>query len=260
MPGPSIPPLLVHLGGRPFSFYPAILNTEHNQWIYESATWSEVSVRNCKTNQSIAIPRQYLGEISSVDAPVVIVGLLQELECHAGAVLPVERRVIEMPLAANGAPPIWKEQRSGARAPVVGIRVEDPRGSRAGRLILAGVALGVAGCVLAINLYRGGVNASRAFYAPASRADLGLRPGDDVRAVTRIFGNPPGDTWQSAGPQRGFRILSYPSRGLRVVLLGASPSAAVYLGVLDRNWRPVEAIRMPDGSSSYALLESIRKF
>ena len=260
MPAPSIPPLLAHLGSRPFSFYPAILNTGHNQWVYESATWSEVMVRNRKTNQSIAIPRQYLGEISSVDAPVVIVGLLQELEYREDAVLPAERRVIEMPLAVNGPLPSWKERPSGVRAPVVGIRVEDPRGSRAGRLVLAGVALGVAGCLLAISLYRGGVNASRTFYAPALRADLGLRAGDDAAVVTRLLGNASEDTWQSTAPHRGFRVLTYRGRGLHIVLLGSSPGDATFLGVLDRSWRPMEAIRLPDGSNAFALLRSVGKF
>src|SRR5579871_455560 len=259
MPAPSIPPLLAELGRRPFSFYPAILQIEHNQWVYEGSTWSEVTVRHEKTNESIVIPRHYLGEISSVDAPVVMVGLLKELECRDGVALPAERRVIEMPLAANGALPVWKEHRSGVPATVVGIRVEDSRRSPAVRLILAGVALGVAGCVLAINLYRGGVNASRAFYAPAQRADLGLRAGDNAAAVSRLLGGAAADTWQNTAPHRGFRVLSYPSRGVRVVLFGSEPADATFLGVLDRTWRPMEAIRLPDGSSGYPLLGSVRR-
>ena len=89
---------------RPFSFYPAILNAGHNEWVYRSATWSDVLVRNTKTNEEVSVPRRYLGEISSVDAPVMIVGLLAELEYRAGVVWPAERRVIEMPRAVNDAP------------------------------------------------------------------------------------------------------------------------------------------------------------
>ena len=101
---PPIPPPLAQLGGRPFSFYPAILNAGHNEWIYRSATWSEVLVRNTKTNEEVSVPRRYLGEISRVDAPVMIVGLLAELEYRSGVVWPAERRVIEMPRAVNDAP------------------------------------------------------------------------------------------------------------------------------------------------------------
>src|SRR5580658_8195352 len=104
MSAPLIPPPVAQLGRLPFSFYPAILGIQHNEWVYQSATWSEVLVRNAQSNESIAIPRQYLGEISRVDAPVVIVGLLKELEYREGAVWPVRKRVIEMPLAVNDSP------------------------------------------------------------------------------------------------------------------------------------------------------------
>ena len=80
---PPIPPPLAQLGRRAFSFYPAILNAGHNEWVYRSATWSDVLVRNTKTNEEVSVPRRYLGEISRVDAPVMIVGLLAELEYRA---------------------------------------------------------------------------------------------------------------------------------------------------------------------------------
>ena len=124
---PPIPPPLAQLGRRPFSFYPAILNAGHNEWVYRSATWSDVLVRNTKTNEEVSVPRRYLGEISRVDAPVMIVGLLAELEYRAGVVWPAERRVIEMPRAVNDAPRPRLAQSPAARAPVVGIRLESER-------------------------------------------------------------------------------------------------------------------------------------
>ena len=42
-----------------------------------------------------------MGEVSSTDHPVLIVGLVRELQCKNGVALPFERRVIEMPLAAG---------------------------------------------------------------------------------------------------------------------------------------------------------------
>src|ERR1700733_8692190 len=122
---PPIPPPLAQLGRRPFSFYPAILDAGHNEWVYRSATWSDVLVRNTKTNEEVSVPRRYLGEISRVDAPVMIVGLLAELEYRAGVVWPAERRVIQMPRAVNDGPrPPWGRT-PAARAPVVGIRLEN---------------------------------------------------------------------------------------------------------------------------------------
>ena len=63
---PPVPPPLEQLGHRPFSFYPAILNVEHNEWLYRRATWSEVLVQNTKTNEEIWVPRRFFGEISLV--------------------------------------------------------------------------------------------------------------------------------------------------------------------------------------------------
>src|SRR5206468_5529562 len=115
---PPIPPPLEHLGARPFSFYPAILNIEHNEWLYRKATWSEVLVYNVKTNEEIWIPRRFLGELSRIEDPVVIVGLVKELEYRSGAVWPHQRRVIEMPVAVGDRPHVASSPRFEP-APVV---------------------------------------------------------------------------------------------------------------------------------------------
>src|SRR2546426_3933479 len=101
---PPIPPPLESLGPRPFSFYPAILNIEHNEWLFRKATWSEILVYNVKTNEELWIPRRFLGELSRIEDPVVIVGLVKELEYRSGSVLPHQRRGIEMAIA-RGEPP-----------------------------------------------------------------------------------------------------------------------------------------------------------
>ena len=115
MISPPIPPSLTGLGARPFSFYPAIGNIRHNQWIYRRASWSEILVVNCRTGEEIWVPRQFVGEISAVNDPVVILGLTRELEYRDGAVTPVERRV----------PPA--DRKRSRPAPVIGIRLESPR-------------------------------------------------------------------------------------------------------------------------------------
>src|SRR5947208_942103 len=151
---PPVPPPLEQLGPRPFSFYPPIGNIAHNEWLYQRATWSEVLIRNTKTAEEIWVPRRLLGEISRIDEPVMIVGLTKEMEYRAGALWPVVRRVIEMPLAVNETPrPAGPAE--ARPAPVVGIRTSDGAESRIGRLILVGISVAILACVLVVSLYRG---------------------------------------------------------------------------------------------------------
>ena len=89
---------LENLGDRSFSFYPAILDIEHNEWRLQRSTWSEILVINTKSGQELWIPRRFVGEVVSVEQPVEIVGLRKELEYKAGAVWPRERR---LPLATG---------------------------------------------------------------------------------------------------------------------------------------------------------------
>jgi hypothetical protein len=255
---PPIPPPLAQLGGRPFSFYPAILNAGHNEWIYRGATWSEVLVRNTKTNEEVSVQRRYLGEISRVDAPVMIVGLLAELEYRSGAVWPVERRVIEMPRAVNDAPRP-RVARPPADGVVVGIRLESDSNSRVGKLVLGGVALGVAGCALAISLFRGGVIATRAFYAPLSQADLPLTADDDYAAVVRALGQPQAERWHS-GSDEQYELLAYPRRGVYVILMGHDRGGVRYIGAMDWSWRPAHIVELLGRGSSYALLRQLPRF
>ena len=256
---PPIPPPLAQLGGQPFSFYPAILNSGHNEWIYRSATWTDVLVSNTKTNEEVSIPRRYVGDISRVDAPVMIVGLLAELEYRAGAVLPVERRVIEMPRAVNDAPRPRMAKRPAGSAAVVGIRLESASNSRVGKLVLGGVALGVAGCVLAVSLFRGGVVATRVFYAPFTRADLPLTAEDDYTAVVRALGEPQFDRSKSVTDER-YELLAYPQRHVYVILMGSDRAHARYIGAMDWNWRPAHFVELAGYGSSYGLLKRLPRF
>src|SRR6266496_2924345 len=120
MASPPIPPALDHLATRPFSFYPPIIGIEHNEWLYRKATWSEIQVVNCKTGSEIWIPRRFVGEVSRIEDPVLIVGLIRELEYKAGAVWPYQRRVIEMPVAVGGGASSSVAQERSEPAPVVG--------------------------------------------------------------------------------------------------------------------------------------------
>ena len=58
MASPPIPPSLDHLATRPFSFYPPIVNVEHNEWLFQKATWAEIQVVNCRSGEEIWISRR----------------------------------------------------------------------------------------------------------------------------------------------------------------------------------------------------------
>ena len=146
MPGPPIPASFESLGRRPFSFYPPIVNVEHNEWILRRANWTEFQVVNTKTKDELCVPRRFVGEGALVEEPVMIVGLVKELEYREGVVLPHVRRVIEMPRAVNAiaSPRMIGPPRI---APVVGIRVEPARGSRVWRILVAAAAAVILICV-----------------------------------------------------------------------------------------------------------------
>ena len=110
-------------------------------------TSSEVQVINTKSSQELVIPRQFVGEISAIEEPFLIAGLIKELEYKSGMVLPHLRRVIEMPRAVNG--PMITDRMFEHRnepAAVVGIRLEEPKSNRAKRM-LRWVVAGILACV-----------------------------------------------------------------------------------------------------------------
>src|SRR5580658_2551399 len=131
---PFIPTPLDQIGRRPFLFYPAIVGIEHNEWTLRRVSSSEVQVMNTKTAEELWIPRRFLGEVSAIEDPFIIAGLVKELEYKAGAVAPHRRRVIEMPRVVNGPPATVASNAGPANAPrppspaklapVIGIRVE----------------------------------------------------------------------------------------------------------------------------------------
>ena len=115
------------------------MNVEHNEWILRRANWTDFQVVNTKTKTELCVPRRFVGEGALVEEPVMIVGLVKELEYREGLVLPHVRRVIEMPRAVNASAPV-RVVGPPRTAPVIGIRVEAARGSRAWRMLVAAVA------------------------------------------------------------------------------------------------------------------------
>jgi len=148
MASPPLPPVLTQLANRPFSFYPPIQGLPHNQWIFRRATWSELIVVGAKCGGEISIPRHFIGEISHVDDPVLVASLTCELESRDGAVSPLRRRVIEMPVAEAASTPAPRHE---APAPVVAIRLGRRSQSRAVKVVGGALAA-------AIVLYLAGAN------------------------------------------------------------------------------------------------------
>ena len=257
---PPIPPPLEALRHRPFSFYPAILDIEHNEWQYRKATWSEVLVVNARTGQEIWIPRRFLGETSRIEDPVVIVGLVRELEYRSGAVWPHQRRVIEMPMAVGAALPSSVRPLQREPAPVVGIRLESKTDSNIFRLVGGALVVGIVAAYFVVNLYRGGPPRPRITYTAKDQSYLALTARDDYQAVVRKLGAPARDRWQRETGAVRYRALSYTDRACTVILMDAGHGGASYIGTLDENWKPVHAVELQDGGSTDSLLRGLPRF
>lgn len=262
MASPPIPPSLEHLSTRPFSFYPPILQVEHNEWLFRKATWSEILVVNCKSGAEVWIPRRFVGEVSRVDDPVLIVGLNRELEFKGGSVWPYQRRVIEMPMAVGGFPVPPSEgsaERSGP-APIVGIRLES-NDKRIFRLIGGALVVFIGLYVLAVNLNRvGEVRQRSAARTTKDQQFLDLTSRDDYFVVVQKLGSPAADHWQNESGAIQYRALDYPDRHYTVILMGKDRSSAQYIGALDDKWVPVHSVELHSGGTTSSLLRSLQRF
>jgi len=254
VPAPYIPTPLDQLGPRPFSFYPPIRNLEHNEWLFRRAHWNEIQVINTKSHQELSIPLRFLGGVSSIEEPVVIVGLVKDLEYREGILVPHVQRVIEMPQSVARA--VNDVSRSGTAAPqprrlapVVGIRHESTEDSRKGRKFLGAIAAGILISMVGMVLFRDSPLSSRArFFSAPARLSLPFTASDDYLSVVERWGHP-----DASRSRREFHLLRYPERGLTIVLLGRDREHAFYLGALGRGGRVVHSVTLPDGSDSSTL-------
>ena len=251
-----LPPPFEQLGQRKFSFYPAIVNIEHNEWRLRKVTWSEVLVVNTKTGQELWISRRFLGEISRTDEPVMIVGLTKELQFVAGQVIPYVRRVIELPRAVNAPAGPSFEEPAGSPAHVVGIRLESSE-KRIGRLVAWVLAVSLVVCVVFITLFRSHSN-PRVRYTPVIQSNLGLTGADQYETVVAKLGQPASDGWLSDQGEMQYRVLKYPERGISIVLMGVERNKAVYIGAVDDQWRIVDAISLPGNKDTRSMLRSLK--
>jgi hypothetical protein len=220
-----------------FSFYPAIVGVQHNEWILRRATWTEILVANAKTSEEILIPRRFVGEVSSIEAPFRIVGLVKELEYREGVVLPHRRSVIEMPRAVNDfSRANFRPALNGSPAAVVAIRAEPCGESRFWRVLRGSVAAGILICLAVIFVVRDAHLGARFGWTSPTPRLPNLNPQDDYSSVVTKLGNPTSDRWfQSALGSGGYRRLWYSRRGVTLILTGTNPDNARYAGMLNRD-------------------------
>ncbi len=255
MAAPPIPPQLEHLVSRPFSFYPPIVGIEHNEWLYRNANWSEILVANRQSGEEIWISRRFFGEIARIEDPVLIVGLVRELEYKGGMVVPFQRRVVEMPPAV-GAPPLSAvEEEHIERGAIAGIRTAPSTDRFVFKLIAGAVMLAIVAYVLAINLSR-----ERIVLTPRDQTYMGLNGRDDRTSVVSKVGEPASDHWLSESGEMQYEALGYPARGVTVILMGGDRNSALYVGTMDKNWRPVHTVPLRAGGDTESLLRNLRRF
>jgi hypothetical protein len=239
MPIAPLPTPLQHLDGRRFSFYPPIRNAGGNEWLYRRATWSECVVANLETADELSVPRIFIGEATFDEDGSAVVTLNRELVWLNGAVVPYERRVIELPIAA---PIAVNDNRATASrpvrlAPVVNIRLEQKSEVRAGKWIGVALVVGVAVLTIVADVARSPTH-NRDFFR-ASLSYLQLVPEDDYSSVIRKLGKPSSDR-SRIDQGRYQRVLGYQDRAFSVILTGRSSAEARYAGALDSHGRVLD--------------------
>ena len=257
-PLPTLPPPFDETGDRPFSFYPPILGVEHNEWRAQQATWSEILVANTKSDHSLWVPRRYIGDLSRVDEPVMIVGLKKELEHKAGSVWPHERRVLSMPPLSTVPHTVQPEP--AAMPGPVNLRMASTAESRIGRMILICLVAAVGGLALAVAFYRGRTSGEQVEFHSVLQSDLGLSHQDDYFAVVRKLGPPQQDRWRSDQGELPYRGLTYSERQLTIILMGSDRKNSRYIGSVNRDGLVVHSVDMPGGVNTAAMIRRLPKF
>lgn len=257
MPAAPVPPPFERLEGRRFAFHPPIGKVASNEWIFRCATWSEIVVRNVATGRDLSVPRRFLSEASPVDRPARIVALREQLEYQAAEVRPARKRVIEMPRAEQSS--VALEKRVGV-APVIGIRLEPRRESKASRLAGGAVALGVMGCLALVGYSLEGERPHRrAIVTSVGQTYLLLTANDSYQSVVKHLGVPNGDQRVIVPSGDRLHLLNFSDRGFRAVLKTTGASE-YYVGSVDSGGRALHTVLLPSGVLSSELLHQLQDF
>jgi hypothetical protein len=259
MASPSQPPSIDNLGDRRFSFYPPIVGIERNEWISRQTTWSEMHVFNPAMNLEVWIPRSYLGEISKVEEPVMIIGLKRELEYKGGSVWPFQRRVLEMPanpIAAKGLPPRELPKMSVMQS----LRLNDGAESGVTKLLATALTIFLVVTVAGITVYKMRSTGGRVEYQGILQMELGFTAQTDYYDVVRKLGPPEQDRYREDTGERQYRLLAYPKHDLIIILMGADRGTERYIGAKNSNWRTVHAVTLPGGANTEPILRALKRF
>ncbi len=259
MPEEHFTPPLDQLRDREFSFYPSIGNFETNLWRLRDANWNEFLVENQADQSQFWVPRRYLGEVSATDRPVMIVGLNRELDYRAGAVWPVQKRVITMPRPPAGEKAAPLPETTPTSALAEGLRLNDSE-RKVGRLVLYALAGALVLVAAVIFFFRGFQSGEMVSYRTVVQQSLGLGPEDDYFAVVRKLGNPATDRWKTDGESIQYRVLVYPDRKLNIILSGRERNEVHYIGALDADWHVVDSVNQKGGSNTYPVLSRLPRF
>lgn len=208
---------------------------------------------NARSGQEVWIPRMFLGEVSGIDEPVMIVGLNRELEWRSGSIIPHERRVIELPVAVNDSRPVASS--SARLAPVINIRLEPKAETRTWKWIGVAVVLGAVAATILANIAWQSQLHTRADLFRSYRPWLQLTADDDYASTVHKMGVPGAVRSREMGGEF-YQLLVYPSRRYSVVLMGTDSQQTRYIGTVDTRGRVLDAIRLRDGSNSESLLRS----
>lgn len=248
MAATPLPLNIEQMGSRAFSFFPAIVNVEHNEWTFQEATWSEVLVANVKSGEQLWVPKRFIGEVARVEEPVAIVGLNRELEWKMGSVVPHTRRVVQMPRAVNEGPRLADGARTDEPTPgisglqsVAGVSgASGGADSKVGRMLLIAVGGAIVLVVLAIALFRD--SQDRVSYTPVVQSDIVFSARDDYYAVERRLGKPARDQWLSQTGELQYRYLWYPNQSMAVILMGTERDKALYIGELSADGHVIHSV------------------
>jgi hypothetical protein len=247
-----------HFAGRGFSFYPPILSVEHNEWTYVEGSWSEIRVKNTGSDFDLWIPRRYIGEVSQVEDPVMIIGLNQELIYEGGMVIPHRRRVVEMPRTTNV--PLPSVTVKATSPPPSVFRTDSSTEKNIGMLIVGVLAVAIIGTFLTVMLTRDKNTGGRISFEPVLQVVLDLTAEDDYYSVKRKLGEPAGDRWRAATGEMQYRALDYPELGITVLLMGNDREHIRYIGAKGTGWKNVHVVKHPGGGDTASILRSLNEF
>lgn len=242
---------------RSFAFYPPIRNTDHNEWRYQKSTWSEVLVRNVKTQTDVWVPRRYLLDIDKIEEPVMIVGLSTELEYSGGAVWPHKRRVFEMPSTARRPAPVLTPIAKESTPPP---SRDSATERKIGRFILISLVVFIGLAALTVYLTRSRETGGTITYQAILQQDLDLNASADYNAVVLKLGPPSTTRWRPGTGERQFQALEYPALGITVILMGPDQKDQRYIGAKNADWVTVHSVTLPSGGDSASMLRALDRF